>query len=206
MSIGRNPPHWMYCGSIGPQRTLRGVTLIELLVTLVVLAILMMIAAPSFTRMVATNRLATQTNEFVSTLNLARSEAIRRSQAVSLVSNNTANPEQFQAGWVVITDADANGVTDSDGTTLREVAALAGSTTITRVTRTVSSGNTAYASATSSLTDRGYVVFNARGGNNAGGSAFFRVCSAGDATIPGRIVQISSIGRVSLDSTNSTCS
>src|SRR5690554_5417112 len=55
----------------------RGVTLIELMVTLAVFAIGAAVAYPSFTSVIRSNRVATSTNNFIGAFNLARSEAIR---------------------------------------------------------------------------------------------------------------------------------
>ena len=56
----------------------RGVTLVELLVAIAVLAILTTIAAPSLTQVIHNNRVASQNNELVALINLAKSQAIRR--------------------------------------------------------------------------------------------------------------------------------
>lgn len=56
----------------------RGFTLIELLVTIVVLAVLLTLAAPSFRDVIQNNRVTAQANELVSALNLARSEAVKQ--------------------------------------------------------------------------------------------------------------------------------
>lgn len=55
-----------------------GFTIIELMITLVIAAILMAIAIPSFTYLTVTNRLTTTANELVNRLGLARSDAIKR--------------------------------------------------------------------------------------------------------------------------------
>ena len=178
----------------------RGFTLVELMVTLALMAILVGIAVPSFSTMIANNRIATQTNELVGALNLARSEAVRRGQGVSIRS--TAAGIEFATGWRIFNDPGLTGAAPATDDVLRESTSLAGRTTLRRVTKT---GTTSYADATSSLTDRMYVVFNSRGGNNAGASAYFRVCDARDTTIPGRILQVSTVGRISLDSSTATC-
>jgi type IV fimbrial biogenesis protein FimT len=69
----------------------------------------------------------------------------------------------------------------------------------------VTLSGTTYTDAASSLTDRSYVAFNARGGNNGGGTAYFRVCDATNSALPGRIVQVTTVGRVSLASSSATC-
>lgn len=61
----------------------RGFTLIELLVTLAVAIIIMTIAVPSFNGLMTNSRLASDYNEILSGLNLARSEAIKRRENVS---------------------------------------------------------------------------------------------------------------------------
>ena len=89
-----------------PFRDSRGFTLIELMVTLSVLAIVLSLAAPSFASLLASNRMSTQTNEFMVALNLARSEAVRRSQPVTLLSSNADN---YSKGWTVFPDLNGDG-------------------------------------------------------------------------------------------------
>ncbi|WP_292743448.1 pilus assembly FimT family protein, partial [Methylophaga sp. UBA3595] len=62
-----------------------GFTLIELMITLVVVIILVSIAAPSFNAMIRDNRLATEANNFLGSLQLAKSEAIRRGVQVTML-------------------------------------------------------------------------------------------------------------------------
>lgn len=59
-----------------------GFTLVELMVTLAVAAILMAIAIPNFTALINSNRLTATGNELVASLQLARSEALRRNTQV----------------------------------------------------------------------------------------------------------------------------
>ncbi|SHN39222.1 GspH/FimT family pseudopilin [Rhizobacter sp. OV335] len=181
-----------------------GVTLIELMVTLAVMAVLVTIAAPSFSRLIASNRLTSQTNEFILALNLARSEATRRGQPVTLLTKATASPV-FQSGWQIFTDADGDatmGSTAADGSVLRESAAAPGNTTITRVTM---SGSTATTATASAVPDRMYVTFNALGGKYSGAQAYFKVCDSSIPSLPGRVIQVSLVGRASLYLNNISC-
>lgn len=59
-----------------------GFTLIELMVTLSVAAILLMIGVPNFRDFINNNRLSSQANDFVGTMTLARSEAIKQNRVV----------------------------------------------------------------------------------------------------------------------------
>lgn len=60
------------------RRRLAGITLVELMVTIAVLAIALTLAVPSLTDLIRSNRVTSQTNEFVALLHLARTDAIRR--------------------------------------------------------------------------------------------------------------------------------
>ncbi|MCP5158555.1 MAG: GspH/FimT family pseudopilin [Gammaproteobacteria bacterium] len=89
-----------------------GFTLVELIVTLAIAAIVVTVGVPSFQAMMRNNRAATHTNEFMSALNLARSEAVKRGWRVVLCpstnqTNCTGTP--WENGWIVFVDADANG-------------------------------------------------------------------------------------------------
>jgi len=61
-----------------------GFTIVELMFTLFIAAILFAVAVPSFRQMMANNRLATQTNDMIGAANIARSEAITRNANVTL--------------------------------------------------------------------------------------------------------------------------
>lgn len=79
-----------------------GFTLIELMVTIAIAAILLGVAIPSFTSVIISNRLTASTNEFVTSLNLARSEAIKRGQHVVVRKTGT----DWEDGWQVFVDID----------------------------------------------------------------------------------------------------
>ena len=65
----------------------RGFSLIELLVTLSLVSILLFVAAPSMTDLVADSRVAETRHRVRASLALARSEAIRRSTTVTLCAS-----------------------------------------------------------------------------------------------------------------------
>jgi type IV fimbrial biogenesis protein FimT len=67
-----------------------GLTLIELLVTLAVLAILIVVGVPSMAEMVTRHRLKTAAQAFVDDLQWSRSEAIRRNAEVYLMIDSGA--------------------------------------------------------------------------------------------------------------------
>lgn len=94
-----------------PTGKSQGFTLVELMVTVAVLAILVAVAVPSFASISNRNRLSALANDVVSSLQTARMEALRRGQRVVLCRSSdgatcsTGNPWN---GWIVFTDADGN--------------------------------------------------------------------------------------------------
>ncbi len=93
----------------------QGFTLLELMVTVAIAAILVTMAVPSFTQTIRSNRLTATNNMFLASLNLARSEAIKRGVSVT-VRRAGAN---WENGWNVFTDFDSDGNSDAgDGDTL----------------------------------------------------------------------------------------
>ena len=93
-------------------RSESGVTLIELMTVLAVLAILSSLAAPSLREFLIRNRSAAISNEFVATILRARNEAVNRNMCVTVCRSTLANtPAQcnagsnWQTGWIAFANA-----------------------------------------------------------------------------------------------------
>lgn len=101
----------------------RGFTLIELMVTLSVAAILMMVAVPSYREFIQSNRMSTQVNLLLSDLNAARSESVKRRVPVTLCksANQTSCSSSggYEQGWIIFADHDRDGAVDNDDMILR---------------------------------------------------------------------------------------
>ncbi len=82
------------------SRKYHGFTLVELILTLVVIGIVLAVGLPGITRMKERSELITASSSLVAALNLARSEAARRGQNVEVraQSNDQTN---WEAGWDV---------------------------------------------------------------------------------------------------------
>lgn len=88
------------------NRRPRGFTLIEALTTVAIASILLTAAVPSMQDFIIRNRMSTEVNTFVASLYLARSEAVKRLQNVSLcpVESDGAcdsASEDWEHGWKV---------------------------------------------------------------------------------------------------------
>lgn len=118
----------------------RGFSLIELLVTLSIAAILLMVAVPNFITFVQNNRLATQANDFVTMLNYARSEAVKRNQRITVCSSTTgsscANSTTWETGLLVFADTNGDGVVDGGEDVLQVRQGMEGSNILRAGTRT----------------------------------------------------------------------
>lgn len=66
------------------RKTMGGFSLIELMVTLIIVAILMAVAVPGMTDLYRDARLSTQTDALVSLLNSARLEAVKQRKAMTV--------------------------------------------------------------------------------------------------------------------------
>ena len=120
-----------------------GVTLLELLITVVIAVILVGVAIPSFLQMIQNNRVITYTNELVTALNLARSEAVKRNEQIMVSACNTSvdcngTGSNWSVGWVVwvnANDSDNGGSppipTMDDGEQLRVFNSVRDNATIT---------------------------------------------------------------------------
>lgn len=79
------------------RRAVMGFTLIEMIVAMAVMVILAAVAMPGFVAFIEDHRVSTRANGLMGSLNLARSEAIKRGQPASL----SEEPGGFDEGWCV---------------------------------------------------------------------------------------------------------
>lgn len=98
------------CPRYFPPHLLPGFTLIEIVVTLAILALLSAIALPAFNGIIRNNRLTAVANEFVSHLDYARTEAIKRGNRVTVCrsSNGVSCDGDWNDGWIVFDDPDGD--------------------------------------------------------------------------------------------------
>ncbi|GAA4330280.1 hypothetical protein GCM10023165_03900 [Variovorax defluvii] len=105
------------------SRAVRGLTLIELLVTLAVAAVLMTIAVPSFLAFQRNSELTSAANGLVASLATARGEAMKTGKPAMVVP---ADGSSWNSGWVVFLDKDQNeAFTESGDQVIFRQAALA---------------------------------------------------------------------------------
>lgn len=89
------------------------------MVAITVLAVLLGIGVPAFTQIIRNNQIAAQTNEFVTALTIARSEALKRGLPVSICASNTAqsaceeDAENWNSGWIAFIDPTNPGTLDN---------------------------------------------------------------------------------------------
>ncbi len=102
------------------NRTASGVTLIELLVTITIVAIVAVFGIPSYRSATTANRMAAEINSLTGDLQYARAEAIKDGQpvtvCVSTTGTNCAGSNTWQSGWIVFADANGNKTVNTSGT------------------------------------------------------------------------------------------
>lgn len=116
-----------------------GFTLVELLITILVAALLLSLAIPAFNSFVENNRIVSSTNELVSALAVARNGAIHRRDTVTLCSSadtaaatpTCAGSASWETGWIAFTDRNANAIIDGTDVLLRVWEAIPAGHTIT---------------------------------------------------------------------------
>lgn len=165
------------------MKTEHGFTLVELMVTLAVAVILAVVGVPSMRDFVMNGRISTHANEFVTSIQLARSVAIRQQRNAQICASttwNNATPTctggtDWSAGWVVWVDQDRDSTLDA-GETLRVTGPFDGAVTFT--------------SAASTL-----FTYDATGLVNAGDTLTLCDSRSGET---GRSIAITASGRVNL--------
>lgn len=158
------------------RKRTEGFTLIELLVTMVVLVIVATVAIPGFGRLIEGNRLVSGTNLLVSSIKLARAEAIKRGTKVTFSTDGG-----LASGWCV---HDGDATSDCANNRIR------GFQSPGNLTFTESSGD---------------LIFDRRGFLVPQTSQTYTVaptgCASGDTSF--RIIRVSPVGRTEVD--NGVC-
>jgi type IV fimbrial biogenesis protein FimT len=154
-----------------PYSSNRGFTLIEMMVTVIVLAILTAAALPSFRSFIAGQRIKSASFDIMSSMMLARSEAIKRNADVDVkpVSGSWLN------GWTVAVSA--------SGATLSKQSALSSALTIT-----------CYSGA-ATVTPCPTVTYNSNGRLSIGAAPAIQLSSTSTTGIATRCIGIDLSGR-----------
>lgn len=183
----------------GARRTLaaiRGFTLLELITTIAIAAILMAIAVPNLTMFVENNRMKVTVGDVAAALNFARSEASKRRFPVTVcarASDTTcANSATWNSGLLVFADSDGNGTFDPGAPgneILRVVDSLPDHVTLE----------------TRGFVTPGYLQYSSAGETNVSGR--FRICNSrtGYDNIA-RSIDITPTGRANVDPNKYLCS
>ena len=86
-----------------------GFTLIELMITLFIVGILLTVGVPSMRTFLQNNQLIATTNELVSSIHIARSEALKLNKKVTICvsadGKSCVSSEKWAQGWIVFVDA-----------------------------------------------------------------------------------------------------
>jgi type IV fimbrial biogenesis protein FimT len=110
------------------QKTQRGFTLTEMMVVIAIVAILMMIAVPSYKYISNSYRMTGEVNGLLGDAQFARSEAIKEGQQIILCTSTDgvtcANVDTWQVGWIVCVDLNNDNTCDNSEPVLRAQAAF----------------------------------------------------------------------------------
>lgn len=125
-----------------------GFTIVELMVTILVMAVLIVLAIPNYRTFILNNQIIAESNQLIGDLQFAREEAIRRGKNVNVTAAASGGAgDEFGGGYIVWFDSDNDGTRDA-GEELRVVPAAVSDVSV------------------NSVNDRANFIFNARGGVN----------------------------------------
>lgn len=108
---------------MGRSRT-AGFTLIELMVTIAIVAILLAVALPSFQGSMRSNQVATSTNQLIASISLAGSAARkRRGAGLCATADGSSCGADWNQGWMVWADTNGDGAPSAGETVVQHVQA-----------------------------------------------------------------------------------
>ena len=99
----------------------KGFTLVELLITMVVVSILMATGIPSFMQFIKNNRITGQANSFIVSIQMARNEAVKRGAGTTLCAANAdmdacSGSNDWSTGWIIFLDLNRDGAINTNAT------------------------------------------------------------------------------------------
>jgi type IV fimbrial biogenesis protein FimT len=110
-----------------------GVTLIELTMTMAIVAVLMAVAIPSFQYVTNSNRISSEANALLGDMQFARGEAIKQGLTVIVCTSSDqktcSGSTSWKSGWIVYVDINNNGTLDSGEPVVRAAKAFHGTDT-----------------------------------------------------------------------------
>jgi type IV fimbrial biogenesis protein FimT len=165
-----------------------GFSLLELLVTISVAAILIAIAVPSLSMFIQNSREDSQADSLISSLQYARSEAVKEDANVEVCASadgaTCSNANNWATGWIVET-------TVAPITVLQVIPQLTGNNTLT---------GTFNGAAVSQVVFQPNGFVQAAGGKGVFVNTYFKLCDARGAAYA-RDVEITGIGAVQASTT-----
>ncbi len=94
----------------------RGFTMVELLIGIAAVALIFIIAGPNFSGMIQSHYLKSTSDQLLTSISLAQSEAARRHSTVRICPSSDGlscrSDDNWNYGWVIFTDGNGNGLPD----------------------------------------------------------------------------------------------
>jgi len=180
-----------------------GFTLIELMLTLFIVGVLLAVGVPSLKTFMQSSQLIAATNELVSTIHVARSEALKLNKRITICVSDDGksclSSEKWALGWIVFVDANDDRV----GTGVNcSAAADVNTDCLLRVHGAIGDPQLSVSGTfDSNSADIEWFTFTSRGvpkDNGASQSGTFSICSfdSSNTVLTSRAVVLSLSGRV----------